>query len=199
MDGIEPRGEYFPRHEKVSQVRPRIIPARMAPAPFLYGPGVPLVLSILYNQFPPPCKEGSVPGVPRGKDAVEHVYARLYREDQVFRGAHAHKIARPLLRQLRGRGRYHLLHKPLLLPDAQATERVAVKADIDKRPRARFSQVGVHPALDYAEKGLGVRRLLVPAPLRPPVGKLHGFHGVLPVRSEERRVGKECRSRWSPY
>src|SRR2546430_1435680 len=23
--------------------------------------------------------------------------------------------------------------------------------------------------------------------------------GVYPVRSEERRVGKECRSRWSPY
>ena len=23
--------------------------------------------------------------------------------------------------------------------------------------------------------------------------------GVPPVRSEERRVGKECRSRWSPY
>ena len=22
---------------------------------------------------------------------------------------------------------------------------------------------------------------------------------VLPIRSEERRVGKECRSRWSPY
>src|SRR3712207_7083393 len=26
----------------------------------------------------------------------------------------------------------------------------------------------------------------------------HGV-GTLPVRSEERRVGKECRSRWSPY
>ena len=26
------------------------------------------------------------------------------------------------------------------------------------------------------------------------------FPGVfLPIRSEERRVGKECRSRWSPY
>src|SRR5215467_15147308 len=23
--------------------------------------------------------------------------------------------------------------------------------------------------------------------------------GLVPVRSEERRVGKECRSRWSPY
>ena len=22
---------------------------------------------------------------------------------------------------------------------------------------------------------------------------------LLPIRSEERRVGKECRSRWSPY
>ena len=25
------------------------------------------------------------------------------------------------------------------------------------------------------------------------------YHGKYPVRSEERRVGKECRSRWSPY
>src|SRR2546427_5654495 len=24
-------------------------------------------------------------------------------------------------------------------------------------------------------------------------------HEVIPIRSEERRVGKECRSRWSPY
>src|SRR5256886_11341534 len=27
----------------------------------------------------------------------------------------------------------------------------------------------------------------------------HGRHRVLEARSEERRVGKECRSRWSPY
>src|SRR5256885_5464398 len=26
-----------------------------------------------------------------------------------------------------------------------------------------------------------------------------GYAGLPPVRSEERRVGKECRSRWSPY
>ena len=26
-----------------------------------------------------------------------------------------------------------------------------------------------------------------------------GFAEVMPDRSEERRVGKECRSRWSPY
>src|SRR2546422_6212361 len=33
-------------------------------------------------------------------------------------------------------------------------------------------------------------------------GQAGGFTvklGVIPTRSEERRVGKECRSRWSPY
>ena len=28
---------------------------------------------------------------------------------------------------------------------------------------------------------------------------LNAFHQVQAERSEERRVGKECRSRWSPY
>src|SRR2546430_14414583 len=30
-------------------------------------------------------------------------------------------------------------------------------------------------------------------------GRLSDHLGRRPVRSEERRVGKECRSRWSPY
>ena len=30
-------------------------------------------------------------------------------------------------------------------------------------------------------------------------GALFGSAGVKLLRSEERRVGKECRSRWSPY
>src|SRR6266480_4581314 len=48
-------------------------------------------------------------------------------------------------------------------------------------PRGRGS-----PAVD---RGPGVERGRVPA---TPAGGLRG-------RSEERRVGKECRSRWSPY
>ena len=32
-----------------------------------------------------------------------------------------------------------------------------------------------------------------------PLGKIVGIAGVSGSRSEERRVGKECRSRWSPY
>ena len=30
-------------------------------------------------------------------------------------------------------------------------------------------------------------------------GKIIVLESLTPVRSEERRVGKECRSRWSPY
>src|SRR5258707_10736295 len=33
----------------------------------------------------------------------------------------------------------------------------------------------------------------------PPFGSLNHKSAPLRIRSEERRVGKECRSRWSPY
>ena len=31
------------------------------------------------------------------------------------------------------------------------------------------------------------------------IGLDHGYGNIKTARSEERRVGKECRSRWSPY
>src|SRR6266566_4214301 len=46
----------------------------------------------------------------------------------------------------------------------------------------------------------GMLTLLVQAALMP--GMIEGLRQYLqgePTRSEERRVGKECRSRWSPY
>ena len=33
----------------------------------------------------------------------------------------------------------------------------------------------------------------------PPDAVTAAFKQMFPTRSEERRVGKECRSRWSPY
>ena len=50
-------------------------------------------------------------------------------------------------------------------------------------------RLGQHPALDVLPFGAqGRHRVLVGGP-----------GDVLRSRSEERRVGKECRSRWSPY
>ena len=46
---------------------------------------------------------------------------------------------------------------------------------------------------------------MVPPPNTTPVhagpvpGESAGANGSVAIRSEERRVGKECRSRWSPY
>src|SRR2546430_17074658 len=40
--------------------------------------------------------------------------------------------------------------------------------------------------------------ITTPSPL-PPVTRAHARHRTRAPRSEERRVGKECRSRWSPY
>src|SRR2546426_7436718 len=36
-------------------------------------------------------------------------------------------------------------------------------------------------------------------PAEPETFRRFAKNGVVRVRSEERRVGKECRSRWSPY
>src|SRR2546422_10708668 len=46
--------------------------------------------------------------------------------------------------------------------------------------------------------GLGALADEVTVETRIPYGEIPGFP-LSTVRSEERRVGKECRSRWSPY
>src|SRR2546430_13428946 len=52
----------------------------------------------------------------------------------------------------------------------------------------------------------GVKLYYLTAGRGPTVILLHGYtqtsrmwKAIIPFRSEERRVGKECRSRWSPY
>ena len=47
----------------------------------------------------------------------------------------------------------------------------------------------------YTDRKIGVIRCLVPVTAE---GKVDESRKVI-YRSEERRVGKECRSRWSPY
>src|SRR3712207_7137914 len=57
-----------------------------------------------------------------------------------------------------------------------------------RRPRARLRAV---PA---ASRPLSLRALALGA-----LARVHADRRRLEGRSEERRVGKECRSRWSPY
>src|SRR3989454_9416718 len=60
----------------------------------------------------------------------------------------------------------------------------------------------VHPVYAVRLRGVGlVAEAVEPDHLEPGRAQLDGEHGrrERPARSEERRVGKECRSRWSPY
>ena len=65
----------------------------------------------------------------------------------------------------------------------------------------RWSYVQAKAALDAAGRlintGLAERRNLVLE--NPTEGNTYATARTMMTRSEERRVGKECRSRWSPY
>src|SRR2546422_11592904 len=98
-------------------------------------------------------------------------YTTLFRSlvDQVAPG---HVLAAP------GAHLHPVVHAP-----------VAVRADV-------LEPVAVAPLLRPAAPRTGPHRVHHPAPASPATAAL-----ILESlgRSEERRVGKECRSRWSPY
>ena len=57
---------------------------------------------------------------------------------------------------------------------------------------------------EAAKKTFGYIELLTKEARKAMTGEFNQKHkgagfGKIPERSEERRVGKECRSRWSPY
>src|SRR3954468_20264388 len=57
-----------------------------------------------------------------------------------------------------------------------------------------YARASHRPAVVTATEGPGVTNLLTG------IGAAYkGYVPVISIRSEERRVGKECRSRWSPY
>ena len=56
--------------------------------------------------------------------------------------------------------------------------------DSPRRAHSIAAQGGINAAKNYRNDGDSIQRL---------------FYDTVKGRSEERRVGKECRSRWSPY
>src|SRR3989304_4347054 len=107
------------------------------------------------------CKESSVPGIPWGHNAVEHINPPCHGFHQVFGRADAHEIPRFSRWQERGGGVNHLVHKHLILTNAQASNGITVKTYLSYSLCTLFSEVIEHAALDYAEdkrgKGQGAR------------------------------------------
>src|SRR5207253_9175201 len=78
-------------------------------------------------------------------------------------------------------------------PDARAGHRSATNS----RPAGPYVGFELHLAVQTRDVRWtdGVER----TSLGPEVAGVITTFSLVPARSEERRVGKECRSRWSPY
>src|SRR5689334_14171448 len=72
----------------------------------------------------------------------------------------------------------------------------------DGQQRVRVQLAGADARAELARIGedtLTSARILAERPTLRRLLQERDLTNLLPVRSEERRVGKECRSRWSPY
>src|ERR1051326_2372791 len=78
---------------------------------------------------------------------------------------------------------------------------LTAKINSDWRAISNFRDQWIGPASPYATGTISFDRKI----LQNKIPNVHeekntlGVGGMLMYRSEERRVGKECRSRWSPY
>ena len=82
----------------------------------------------------------------------------------------------------------------------EAGHEVVVLDNLSTGREGNLKAVADHPQLTYRSGSITDPVLL--AELVPGVDVIYHLAaavGVKLVRSEERRVGKECRSRWSPY
>src|SRR5256885_16731543 len=96
-----------------------------------------------------------------------------------------------------------MVEPPVWLPRASGTMPAATAAaePLEEPPGVCAGSYGFRVLLGAAPANSVVTVLpmmTAPAP-RSMVTTGASREGVRPARSEERRVGKECRSRWSPY
>src|SRR2546422_1492973 len=75
--------------------------------------------------------------------------------------------------------------------------------DMPKSENSALVETRARYEISKLERGLVILEIIVGiAPLTGLVGTIFGLirlFATMDARSEERRVGKECRSRWSPY
>src|SRR3712207_9334453 len=89
-----------------------------------------------------------------------------------------------------------LQDQPLLAPDRIGTDGAGPypPAIAAARKDGLLPQDPLHHVTKHLQQGIESDHFRVKRPM-PRIGGFQSFH----TRSEERRVGKECRSRWSPY
>src|SRR5207244_5409738 len=95
------RAEDLVRFLQVVEVRAGETPAGIARALFIERAGSVAMARVADLEIAVAREEPAVPRIARRQHAIEEIDAGGHRLDQILRRAHAHEIARPLLRQLR--------------------------------------------------------------------------------------------------
>src|SRR2546421_11496882 len=94
---------------------------------------------------------------------------------------------------------------PLVSPDSTCACRWLFFFFFNDTATTEIYTLSLHDALPISRPQQVSRDVVEPKALAQIVERSSRFHGVTStvigaaIRSEERRVGKECRSRWSPY
>ena len=124
---------------------------------------------------------------PRRHHAVEHVDAAGDGLEHILRRAHAHEIARPILRQHRRGHRNGVEHGLLPLANGKPADGIAVEADVLQNSSALLAQVRIDAALHDAEQRLARRgsAFETPASSAPPSAS------TAPSRTWLRRASRE--------
>src|SRR5574343_272230 len=188
VDGVQHAAQDFAAAEQVVEVGTAERGAGVARTRRVERAGVGLVAGVLDLDIAEAGEQVAVAGVAGRHHAVEHVDAALDREDQVFRRADAHQVARLVGRHAGRDVVEDARHVLLRFADRQAANGHAVETDVVEASQRFVAQVFIHAALDDAEQRVAVFQLVVfvARALRPAHAQAHRFGRFL----ARRRVGR---------
>ena len=151
VQGCQTRPQHLPCLEQMAQVSGGVIPAGVAVAIGIQGRillGVPAV----GNVNPPVRREQrAVAGHAGRQHAVKQIHALRHAVDQIFRRAHAHQVARFVVRQPGADLRRYPMHLRLGFAHRQAADGIAVKRNARNKCSGFLSQFRYDAALHDAE------------------------------------------------
>ena len=182
VDGIEARTEYLVEAVQMVQVGAGEVAAGVAGALLVQRTHVHPVLRILDLDVAEAGEQHAVARIARRHHAVEHVDALRDRLHDVFRRAHAHQVARLVLRQLRRGVPQNAQHVFLGLAHRQAADGITVETDTLQFAQRFIAQMLVHPALHDAEQRIRIAFMRGFRALRPAQRQAHRLRRRLLVR-----------------
>ena len=179
MGGYELGSKYFLAFYKVAYICPgKAVLAGIAVAAVFYGGKVMLECGVAKHLFACAGKGEAVSCYAGLQHAVKHIHASDSAFDKAIRAAHAHKVTGFIFGHIGHKLFKHIVHYGFWLANGEAAYAIAGQIQRGKEFCALYAKVGIHIALNYAEKGLILSFMGFLAAHYPAMGTLHGVFGI---------------------